>query len=77
MNYNYTLKYRSFDSLLEDVKTDLRSISTEGNIEPAQLIKVAMRVNYDLGLRIYKTKEKMLCVEDGRVRLPDDFYVMN
>ena len=77
MNYNYTLKYRTFDSLLEDVKTDLRSFTTEGNIEPAQLIKVAMRVNYDLGLRIYKTKEKMLNVENGRVRLPEDFYVMN
>ena len=77
MNYNYTLKYRTFDSLLEDVKTDLRSFTTEGNIEPAQLIKVAMRVNYDLGLRIYKTKEKMLKVENGRVRLPEDFFVMN
>jgi len=77
MNYNYTLKYRSFDSLLEDVKLDLRSLATDGTVDPAQLLKVAIRVNYDLGLRIYMTKERLLEVCKGRVRLPDDFFVMN
>jgi len=77
MNYNYTLKYRTFDSLLEDVKIDLRTLTLENRIDPAQLIKVAMRVNYDLGLRINVTKETILQVEKGRVRLPEDFYVMN
>ncbi len=41
MDYNYTLKYRTFDSLLEDVKMDLRNLSADTSIEPAQLIKVA------------------------------------
>lgn len=77
MNANYTLKYRTFTSLLEDVRTDLKSLTTDGVIDPSQLIKVAMRVNYDLGLRIYMTKEKTFTIEKGRVRLPDDFYVMN
>jgi hypothetical protein len=77
MNYNYTLKYRTFESLLEDVKIDLRTLTLENRIDPAQLIKVAMRVNYDLGLRINVTKEAILEVEKGRVRLPEDFYVMN
>jgi hypothetical protein len=77
MNYNYTLKYRTFDSLLEDVKIDLRTLTLENRIDPAQLIKVAMRVNYDLGLRINVTKETILEVDKGRVRLPEDFYVMN
>jgi len=77
MNYNYTLKYRTFDSLLEDVKLDLRSLATDGTIDPAQLLKVAMRVNYDLGLRIYMTKEVVLEVCKNKVRLPEDFYVMN
>jgi hypothetical protein len=77
MNYNYTLKYRSFESLLEDVKLDLRSLATDGTIDPAQLLKVAVRVNYDLGLRIYMTKERLLEVCKGRVKLPDDFFVMN
>lgn len=77
MNYNYTLKYRTFESLLEDVKLDLKSLVTDGSVDPSQLIKVATRINYDLGLRIYMTKERLLTVEKGRVRLPDDFYVMN
>ena len=77
MNFNYTLKYRTFESLLEDVRIDLKSITTEGTIDPAQLIKVAMRVNYDLGMRIYMTKERVLDIEKGKVRLPEDFYVMN
>jgi hypothetical protein len=77
MNYNYTLKYRTFESLLEDVKVDLKSLTTDGSIDASQLIKVATRINYDLGLRIYMTKERLLHVEKGRVRLPNDFYVMN
>jgi len=77
MNYNYTLKYRTFDQLLEDVKVDFQSLNVEGKIDPGQLIKVALRVNYDLGLRINATKEKALDVEKKRVRLPDDFYTMN
>ena len=77
MNYNYTLKYRTFNSLLEDVRIDLKSLTTEGSIDPAQLFKVAMRVNYDLGLRVAMTKEVVLTIEKGRVRLPDDFNVMN
>lgn len=77
MNYNYTLKYRTFESLLEDVKLDLRSLATDGTIDPSQLLKVAIRVNYDLGLRIYMTKERVLEVCKSRVKLPDDFFVMN
>ena len=45
-------KYRTFDQLLEDVMVDFQTYALEGMIEPAQLIKVATRVNYDLGLRI-------------------------
>lgn len=77
MNFNYTLKYRTFDSLLEDVKIDLKALATDTTIDPSQLYKVAMRVNYDLGLRIYMTKEHVLEVCKGKVKLPDDFYVMN
>jgi hypothetical protein len=77
MDYNYTLKYRTFDSLLEDVKIDLRNLSADTSIEPAQLIKVARKCNYDLGLRIQKTRETVLEIEKGRARLPEDFQVMN
>ena len=71
------LQYRTFDQLLDEVATDFVTYSNEGMIEPAQLIKVAQRVNYDLGLRIHGTKEKVLDIEKRKTRLPDDFYVLN
>ena len=70
---NIELKYRTFDSLLSSVSSDLRVFSEEGMIEPAWLIKVARRVNYDLGLRIYQTKETIIDIENGYGKLPEDF----
>ena len=77
MSYNYTLKYRTFDTLLADAKSDFRKYDLEDLISDIDLIKVAKRVNYDLGLRINQTKEVVLEVEKGRVRLPNDFHVLN
>lgn len=71
------IKYRTFDELLSEVASDFSTYNLEGMIEPAQLIKVAQRVTYDLGLKIHGTKEKILYVENHKVRLPDDFYVLN
>ena len=73
----YTVKYRTFDQLLEDVSIDFSSYALEGMIEPQQLIKVATRVNYDLGLRIHQQKEIVLDVEHGKAKLPSDFYTLN
>lgn len=77
MDFNYTLKYRTFDQLLEDVTIDLNTFALENMIEPQQLIKVARKVNYDLGLRINQQKEVVLEVCHGKVKLPDDFYTFN
>jgi hypothetical protein len=74
---NTELQYRTFDELLYEVSTDFVMYNNEGMIEPAQLIKVAQRVSYDLGLRIHSTKEKILDIEKCKTRLPDDFYVLN
>jgi len=71
------LKYKTFDELLEDVSVDFSMYSLENMIEPQQLIKVVQRVNYDLGLRINMTKEAVLEISNNKVRLPDDFYVLN
>ncbi len=71
------LEYKTFTSLLEDVRVDLKGVANSGRIEPQQLIKTALRVNYDLGLRINKTQEQVLEVEHRKARLPIDFYVMN
>jgi hypothetical protein len=77
MSYNYTLRYKTFDQLLSEVQVDFQNYDLENYIDPQQLIKVAKRVNYDLGLRIFQTKEALLEVEHGRVKLPDDFFVLN
>jgi hypothetical protein len=77
MSYNYTLRYRTFDQLLEDVTVDLNSFALENMIEPQQLIKLAKKLNYDLGLRINQTRETILEVCHGRVKLPDSFYTFN
>lgn len=70
-------KYRTFDQLLEDVSVDFRTYALEGMIEPQQLIKVAVRVNYDLGLKIQRTKNAVIDIENGKGKLPSDFYVLN
>jgi hypothetical protein len=71
------LQYKTFDELLSEVTSDLYTFDLEGMIDPAQLIKVAQRVNYELGLRIYQPKDVILDVEKGKARLPLDFYVLN
>ena len=76
MAYNYTLKYRTFDTLLASAAGDFKKYQLQDVIDPQDMIKVVKRVNYDLGLRIHKTKERILEVEKGRVRLPNDFYVL-
>jgi len=74
---NYTLKYKTFDQLLNEVSIDFRNYDLEDLIEPQALIKVAKRVNYDLGLRITQAKEDVIEIEKGKSRLPLDFYTLN
>jgi len=70
-------KYRTFTQLMEDVSIDFSTYALEGMIEPQQLIKVATRVNYDLGLKIHRTKEVVIDIEHGRGQLPMDFAFLN
>lgn len=74
---NYLLRYRTFDQLLEDVTVDLKNTTLENRVNPAGLIKVARRCNYELGLRIHKTRQTILDVENYKVRLPEGFYKLN
>lgn len=71
------MKYRTFDELFEDVRVDFKGYSLEGVINPQTLIKIARKCNYDLGMRIHKTRQAYLEVERGKVRMPDDFHIMN
>ncbi len=71
------IQYRTFDDLLDSVKIDLRSLDLEGLIDPQQLIKVALKVNYELGLKVNPSRSKALEVHKGKAKLPEDFYVLN
>ena len=77
MSFNHTLRYRTFDQLIDDVSVDFRNYSLQNMIEPQQLIKVVMRVNYELGLRIMQQKDAVVEVCHGHGKLPDDFFALN
>jgi hypothetical protein len=74
---NTEFKYRTFDDLLNSVQLDLKRFDLEGMIEPQSLIKVAMRINHLLGVKIGVAKEKMITVSKGKAKLPADFDVLN
>lgn len=69
-------KYRTFDQLLNDVSIDFSSQALEGMIEPQQLIKVATRVNYDLGLRINRTKDAVVDISHKKVNFLQIFNIL-
>ena len=58
MDFNYTLRYRTFNQLLEDVTVDLNTFALENMIEPQQLIKLVKKLNYDLGQGVLQTHHK-------------------
>jgi len=71
------VQYRNFDELLESIKIDLRHFDLEGMIDPQMLIKVAIRINYELGLKVNPSRSKNIDVHKGKARLPNDFYILN
>lgn len=75
--YNYTVKYKTFDQLLEELNIDLASPSMSKTIEPQTLIKVARKVNYDLGLRIERTSTEVIDVMNYKAKLPENFSTLN
>lgn len=71
------IQYRTFDELLDSIKIDLRHYELEGMIDPQQLIKVAMKVNFDLGLKVNPSRSKAITISKGKGKLPLDFHVLN
>lgn len=71
------LSYRTFDELYDSATSDLKMFDLENMITRFDLIKVAQRVNSDLGLRITQPKHKILEVSKGVARLPFDMKVLN
>jgi len=67
------LKYRSFDELLDSVKIDLPGIDIEGQIETQQLIKRALFINKQLGVKVNPRKTVLVEIDRGIGKLPYDF----
>lgn len=74
---NTEIKYRTFDQLLDSVLMDMKRFDLEGIVEPQSLIKVALRINHLLGLKINTAHEVILDIHGGKAKLPDDFHVLN
>jgi len=74
---NTFLNYRTYDQLLAEIQSDFKKYYLEDYINPQEFIKVAKRCNYELGLKIFKTKECVLDIEKGRAKLPNNFNVLN
>lgn len=68
------LSYRTYDELLDAVRTDFQSFNQAGDIDSGDYIKIAQRINYELGLKIYSQKETVIEIEHGRAKLPADFH---
>lgn len=71
------IKYKTFDELVDEVRIDLKTFDLEGNIDSQQLIKVASRINYELGIKINPSKSKIITIANNKGKLPFDFYVAN
>lgn len=69
-----TLSYRTIDQLLDSIRIDLGSFQQAGDIDAAPLIKLAQKINYELGLKIYMPKETILEIVHNKAKLPADFY---
>jgi hypothetical protein len=71
------LEYRTYDELLSAVLSDVSSIDQEGLANPQDLIKIAQKINKELGLKLLRDKHTVLEVSKNKVRLPLDLYVLN
>jgi hypothetical protein len=66
------LNYRTFDSLMSDVKGGLELYSENNLIKDARYISIAREINSELGIKINQQKEQPVEVEDYKAYLPED-----
>ncbi|NCD07224.1 MAG: hypothetical protein EOL97_14005 [Spirochaetia bacterium] len=71
------LEYRTFDELLDSVKLDFETYDIENMISNQTLIKIAQKINKELGLKLNPSKTKILDLRKGKAKLPSDLYVLN
>jgi hypothetical protein len=71
------LQYKTFDDLMNTVRSDFYTYDQDNFINPQELLKIAIKINYELGLKINQSRGKIIEVRNGKAKLPADFYVMN
>ena len=71
------LQYRNFYDLMNSVRSDLYTLDQDNFINPQELLKIAIKINYELGLKVNPSRGKIIDVSRGMGKLPADFYVMN
>src|SRR5215216_1876006 len=74
---SYRVQYRTFDQLMAEVKKDFPMMDAAGLIDPQDYIKHAKYINARLGVKIRKTKQRVIEIRNGRGKLPADFEIFN
>jgi|BioPla2DNA2_1021312.scaffolds.fasta_scaffold18504_4 hypothetical protein len=71
------IEYRTYEQLLDSVKLDFYTYDIENMISNQTLIKVAQKINRELGLKIHPSKGKVIDLVNGKAKLPNDLKVLN
>lgn len=71
------IRYRTFDELMAAVEDDFSAYQMEGFVKNSQLIKIAQKINKEFTVKINPDKDRVLELSRGRVKLPNDFYMLN
>lgn len=71
------IDYRTFDELLDSVRADIPDYDIDNRIKPEQLIKVAARCNYLLGVKVSMENSVLLKVSGSQANLPLDLDRIN
>ena len=66
-------KFRTLSELIDSATLDIRGIDWENHVEPAELIKVAERINAEFSLKKLMGRDRCFPVEHGRAKLPAGF----
>lgn len=75
--YDYKIKYRTMNQLMDSVSDDVPILEDNSNIDPSTLIKVIRKINKQLGLRVTKTREGLFDLKNWMLNLPDDMESLN
>lgn len=67
------IEYITYDQLMASIESDISSYADSGLIDRGKYIKIARKVNEDLGLKIFKEVEGSLKIENYKADLPPDF----